>query len=178
MNKKKFLSALNSALADLSRQDRKKTLDFYRELIDDRLEDGLTEEDVFAQIGTPEAIAEQVLSELPPKPRRKLSAGVIVLLILGFPLWLPLVLAAAVVLLSVLIVLFAAELSFAVGGVAGVLGGLVLLLMGKFWAAWALLGPGLVCLGLAIPLFFLCIWAAKGLWRMTKNTCRSIFRRR
>ena len=178
MNKKKFLSALSSALADLSRQDRKKTLDFYKELIDDRLEEGLSEEAVLAQIGTPEAIAEQVLSELPPKSRKKYSAGIIVLLILGFPLWFPLVLAAAVVLLSVLIVLFAAELSFAAGGVAGVLGGLVLLLMGKFWAAWALLGPGLVCLGLSIPLFFFCIWAAKGLWRMTKNTCRSIFRRR
>lgn len=177
MNKKKFLSALGSALGDLPRQDRKKTLDFYTELIDDRLEEGLTEEAIFAEIGTPKAIAEQVLSELPPRPRKRLSVGIIILLILGFPLWFPLLLSGIIVLLSLVITLYAVELTFALCGLAGLLGGLVLLLMGKLWAAWALLGPGLVCLGLAIPFFCFCIWVTKGLWKMVKHFFRSLFRK-
>lgn len=169
MNKQKFLAELERALDRLPRKDRKKTLDFYREMIDDRLEEGLTEEEIFAEIDAPEAIAEQVLSELPAKPRKKLSVGVIILLILGFPLWLPLLIAAAAVVLAFLICLFAAELAFVLGGVAGVLGGLILLILGKPYAAWAMAGPGLVCLGLAIPLSFLCVWIAKALWRWIKK---------
>lgn len=175
MNKKKFLSALEQALAVLPRKDRKKTLDFYRELIDDRLEEGLTEEAVIADIGTPQIIAAQVLSELPPK--KKISWGIILLLILGFPLWFPLLLTAAVLLLTIIILLFAAELTFAACGIAGVLGGLVLLTLWKPYAALAMIGPGLVCLGLAIPLWFLCILTAKGIWRLTQKTFRSIFRK-
>lgn len=175
MNKKKFLSALEQALADLTRKDRRKTLDFYRELIDDRLEEGLTEEAVIADIGAPETIAEQVLSELPQ--RKKISWGIILLLILGFPLWFPLLITAAVLLLTAVIILFAAELTFAACGIAGVLGGLILLILWKPYAALAMIGPGLVCLGLAIPLWFLCILTAKGIWRLTQKTCRSIFRK-
>ena len=175
MNKKKFLSALAQALADLTRKDRRKTLDFYRELIDDRLEEGLTEEAVIADIGTPETIAEQVLSELPQ--RKKISWGIILLLILGFPLWFPLLLTAAVLLLTVVIVLFAMELTFAACGIAGVLGGLILLILWKPYAALAMIGPGLVCLGLAIPLWFFCLLTAKAIWRLTAKTCRSIFRK-
>lgn len=177
MNKKEFLSRLSKALSALSRQDRDKTLDFYREMIDDRLEEGLSEEAAIAMIGTPRDVAAQVLSELPSKPRKKVNWFVIVLLILGFPLWFPLLLTAAILLLTVLIVLFAVELTFAVCGIAGVLGGLVLLTLWKPYAALAMIGPGLVCLGLAIPLWFLCILTAKAIWRLTKKTCRSIFRK-
>ena len=175
MNKKKFLSELEQALVSLPRKDRKKTLDFYGELIDDKLEEGLTEEAVFADIGTPEIIAEQVLSELPPK--KKISWVIILLLILGFPLWFPLLITAAVLLLTAVIVLFAIELTFALCGIAGVLGGLVLLVLWKPYAALAMIGPGLVCLGLAIPLWFFCVLTAKAIWRLTVKTCRSIFRK-
>lgn len=175
MNKQQFLSALKQALAALPRKDRRKTLDFYRELIDDKLEEGLAEEAAIAEIGTPEIIAQQVLSELPPK--KKLSWGIILLLILGFPLWFPLLITAAVLLLTAVIVLFAAEVTFALCGIAGVLGGLVLLTLWKPYAALAMIGPGLVCLGLAIPLYFLCILTAKAIWRLTQKTCRSIFRK-
>ena len=177
MNKANFLSALSAALRDLPKKDRKKTLDFYGELIDDRLEEGLTEESVFAEIGTPEEIAAQVLSELPTRPRKKISWGIVLLLILGFPLWLPLLITVAALLLTAVIVLFSVELTFAACGIAGVLGGLVLLFLLKPYAALAMIGPGLVCLGLAIPLGFLCILTAKAIWRLTKKTCRSIFRK-
>lgn len=177
MNKEVFLSALKNALGSLPRKERKKTLDFYSEMINDRLEEGLSEEAIFSEIGTPEAIAAQVLSELPKKPRKKISVWVIVLLILGAPLWLPLLIAAAAVVMAVLISLFAIELSLALCGVAGVLGGLILLLLWKPLAALALIGPGLVCLGLAIPFFFLCLWITKALWRwittLFRKECRS-----
>ena len=177
MNKKKFLSALKKALAELPRQDRKKTLDFYSELIDDRLEEGLGEDAILADIGTPESIAAQVISELPVKPRKKVSWGIILLLILGSPLWLSLVIAVAAVLLAVLISLYAVELSLAAYGIAGFISGLIFLILWEPYAALALLGSGLVCLGLSIPCYYLCVLATKAFWRLTKSTCRSIFRK-
>ena len=48
MNKQEFLSALQNALAGLPKKDRQKTLAFYSEMIDDRMEDGMTEEEAVA----------------------------------------------------------------------------------------------------------------------------------
>lgn len=176
MNKKEFLSALEAALSDLSRQDKQKTLDFYREMIDDRLEDGLTEEAAIASIGAPWEIAMEARSEL-PKKRRCGKIWLVFLLILGSPVWLPILLSVAAVVVSVLISIFAVELTLAVSGVACILGGLVMLLYIKPWNALFFLGIGLVAAGLAIPLFYLCVLSTKGLWRLTKNLFSPIFRK-
>ena len=66
-------------------------------MIDDRMEEGLAEEEAVSSFGTPEEIADQILSEIPlsrlvrerVKPKRALKAWEIVLLVLGSPVWLP-----------------------------------------------------------------------------------------
>lgn len=179
MNKHQFLSALEGALTDLSRQDKQRTLDFYREMIDDRLEEGLVEEEAVASIGTPEAIAAQVLSELPQKPGSHWAGKVwvAVLLILGSPIWLPVLISVFAILASVLICVFAAELTLAITGVGCILGGLVMLLFIAPWKAIFFLGVGLLSAGLAIPFFFLCVLIAKGIWKLTKWTFSVLFRK-
>ena len=46
MNKQEFLSALSDKLSVLSEEDKEKSIDYYSEMIDDRMEEGLSEEEL------------------------------------------------------------------------------------------------------------------------------------
>ena len=82
MNKKDYLDALAKALDCLSREKRSEILSFYQEAIDDRIEEGMSEEEAVCAMGPVELAAESILGELPVVPRavaktrRKSSARV------------------------------------------------------------------------------------------------------
>lgn len=98
MNKTEFFARLEKLLKGLPKKERDTRLSYYREMIEDAMEDGCTEEEAVRRIGSPGAVAEQILSEqeIPVKP---VSAGrkvlIAVLLILGSPLWGSILLAGA-----------------------------------------------------------------------------------
>lgn len=167
MNKQAFLAALDKNLSGLPKEDREKSLSFYEEMINDRMEDGASEEEAVAAIGTVEEITAQVLADIPltklvkakVRPSRALKVWEIVLLILGAPVWLPLLLIAVVMVLMVYVVmwagivtLYAGDLSLAVGGVACTIG--AFLYAGHVPTLLVVLGMGLVCMGLGIFCFF------------------------
>lgn len=62
MNKKQLVEELKKKLCCLSQNDIEKSIDYYCEMIDERMEEGLTEEQAVAAIGTADEIAEQILS--------------------------------------------------------------------------------------------------------------------
>lgn len=184
MTKPEFLSALGDKLPLLSREDRQERLRFYAEMIDDRMEEGFSEEEAVAAVGTAEEIAAQILGDLlsaadsgnPPVKKKRLTAMGIVLLVLGAPLWLPLLVAAFAVILalyiswwSVIISLWAVFGSVAGCCLGGILGGAGLLLAGKGLSAMALIAAGIFCAGLAIFLFFGCKWVTKKTALATRN---------
>ena len=59
MNKQQFLDALKKELCGLSQDDIQESLDFYSEMIDDHIEEGLSEEEAVASIGHPKEIAKE-----------------------------------------------------------------------------------------------------------------------
>ena len=63
MNKKEFLAALRAGLAGLPEADVQHWLDFYSEIIDDRMEEGMTESEAVADVGSVHTIVTQILSE-------------------------------------------------------------------------------------------------------------------
>lgn len=167
MNKKDFLAALDRSLTGLPTEDREKSLSFYEEMISDRMEEGETEEEAMAAIGTVEEITAQVLADIPltrlvrakVRPGRALKVWEIVLLILGCPLWLPLLLAGAALLLSVYLLLWAVVLTLYTGDLTLVLGGIAFtggafLYTGHIPTLLTFLGTGLACMGLGIFCFF------------------------
>ncbi len=89
MTKQLFLNELAAALHSLPREERYRTLGYYDELIDDRMEDGQSEEDAVASLGEPQQVAREILGEEEPAPStsRGRKVWLIVLLVLGFPLW-------------------------------------------------------------------------------------------
>lgn len=184
MRKSDFLTELRERLAGIFEADRKQSLDYYEEMIDDRIEEGLSEEDAVCAVGTPAEIAEVILKEMPlaklvkarVKPNRKISAVEIVLLVLGSPIWLSFLVAGIAIVLSLYIVLWsvmisfwAAELALGVGALIGVLALPFAVAQGNVWAGVALLGAGIFLAGLSILGFYGCLCVTKGLCLLSKK---------
>lgn len=175
MNKQEFLAALARELEPLPREERERTLTYYGELIDDRLEDGQDEGEVIQSLGDPKAVAEELLGEeeQPLAPNRGLRVWLVVLLVLGFPLWGSLLVTAALVLLCVFVCLYIPV--FTLGGLAlGFLAGAVLGVAGTpFLIADTGLAAGLFQLGLAVGMLGLAALCAVGFWYTGKATAKA-----
>lgn len=178
MYKEEFLSRLKAGLAGLPREDVEERVTFYSEMIDDRMEEGLSQEDAVAQIGPVEAVIDQIRADLaqPQKEKRKLGWAEIVLLVLSAPVWLTLLLSLFAVVVSVyasmwavVISLWAVDVSLAACSFGGVAAAVAFAMAGKWPAAVAVLGGGLVCAGLSVFLFFGCTAAVRGTVWLTKK---------
>jgi uncharacterized membrane protein len=196
MDKREFLARLEAGLRGLPPEDLAEHLSFYEEMIEDRMEDGLTEAEAVAGIGPVEDIVQQIVAETPlrkivrerMRPERKMRGWEIVLLALGSPIWLSLLISAFAVLLSVYVViwsvivsLWAVDLALLVSSAAGVLAGVVLICKGSVLTGLAAIGAGLMCLGLSIFLFYGCLAATKGAAMLTKKIAlwiKSLFLRK
>lgn len=108
-----------------------------------------------------------------------------VLLVIGSPLWLPLLVAAVAIVLSLYVVLWAVIVSLwavfaSLIGVAisGVVGGAGFAIGSSMPSGVAMFGAGLVCAGAAVFLFFLCKGTTRGIVLLTKKIVLGIRRRR
>lgn len=184
MTKTEFLDELRKRLSGLPQSDLEERLLYFREMIDDRMEDGLTEEEAVSGIGSVDEIVDQIAEEIPlsklvkESAKRKGSpkAWEIVLLVLGAPLWLPLILAAFAVCLSLyaaawalVLGLWASAIGLAAGAVAGLVVAAGCLVNREPVNALFTLGAAILCAGLAILLCCGCIWLTRGSVRMTKK---------
>jgi len=200
MRKQEFLDKLRGSLWAMPEADKQGSVDYYAEMIDDRMEDGLTEEEAVAAIGDLDEIVKQILNETPRPPqvvestqkqnkvKNKVAPWMIVLLVLGAPLWIPLVagvgssvLGVYVSLWSVVIALYATAFALAVSAIGLLVAAFSLLWIRRFGKGAVMVGGALVCAGLAILIFLLSNLAAKGLVALTKliwNGITGIFRRK
>ena len=184
MNKRQFLESLRRALTGLPREDIEERLTFYSEMIDDRVEEGLTEEQAVAEIGTVDEVVAQIMAEIPlsklvkerVRPKRALRAWEIFLLVLGSPMWVPLLLAGISVIFamyvavwSVIISLWAVEVSLAGSALGGAVSAVVSCFQGNAVAGLAMLGVGAFCAGASIFWFFGCKAVTKGILLLTKK---------
>lgn len=64
MKKNEFIEALRAKLIALNAQDIERSLDYYSEIIDDCMEDGMTEDEAVAQVGTVEEAVANIVDEL------------------------------------------------------------------------------------------------------------------
>ena len=189
MTKQEFLAALKGALAGLPQDEIDGRIDFYAEMIDDRIDEGLSEENAVAEIGPVDVIAAQTLADIPLsklakqriKPKRKLGALEIVLLALGSPIWLSLVIAAFAVVISVYVSLWAIVVSLwaafaAIVGsaVGGLIGGIFLAALGNIYTSLALVASSLLLSGISIFAFFGCRAATKGIIILTRKFALAI----
>ena len=186
MTKQEFISALRKRLSGLPGRELEERLGFYGEMIDDRIEEGLSEEEAVADIGTADEVADQIIGDIPfgriarerIKPKRPLKVWEIVLLVLTSPIWLSLGVAAVAVAFSLYITLWAvmwavfASIAACAVGAVGV--GIASFIGGSALAGLAAVGAAIFCAGLSIFLFFGCLSATKRTVRLTKRCILSI----
>jgi uncharacterized membrane protein len=184
MTKHEFILQLNDKLSGIPKDELEERLSFYSEMIDDRIEEGLSEENAVADIGTVDEIVSQVIAEIPLvkivknkiNSKRKLRAWEITFLALGSPIWVSLLVALFAVVLSVYVVLWsviaslwAVFASFVACAVAGVASGVMFIVLSNVFSGIAIIAAAIVLSGLSIFMFFGCKYATKGTVLLTKK---------
>lgn len=116
MNKRAFIARLKARLRGLSRREVDDRISFYLEAIDDRIEEGMSEDAAVEAVGDVDVIAEQIRADIGAKVgddynKKNWKAWEIVLVALGSPLWASLLLAALAIVLSIYIVVWAVNLT-------------------------------------------------------------------
>lgn len=179
MTKEVFLLELARRLSQLPPDEVQRRQSYYAELLDDMMEDGLSEESAVARLGDLSEIVDEILKETPLptlvktrlRPRNGWTAAAVVAVILGAPLWIPLVFAlllsaAAVVvaIFSVIASLFICVLALAVTGVLLFIRGFSLFALGRGHAVFAI-GVGLLMLGTVCLTFLAAKYASIGLFQ-------------
>lgn len=184
MSKQEFITQLRKGLSGLPKEDIEEHLNFYSEMIDDRIEEGLTEEEAVSQSGTVNEIISDILNETSiiklvkekVTPKRTLQTWEIVLLVLGSPIWFSLLIAVVsvifsgyIVIWSMIVSLFAVLVSLGVCSIMGVIELVVFIAKGNVSTGFAMLGVGLFCAGLTILMYFVIGKAVKCVINLTKK---------
>lgn len=184
MTKQAFLLQLRNGLSGLPQEDIEERLIFYSEMIDDRMEEGLSEEQAVLEIGHTDELISQIAADIPLTrlvkekivPRKKRAAWEIILIILSSPIWLSLLIAALAILLSLYAALWAVFLSlWAVFGslvaaaLFGIVAGIVYACCTRVLTGITTLSIGILCAGLSIFMFYGCLATTKGILLFTKK---------
>ncbi len=113
--------------------------------------------------------------------KRRISAWEITLIILGFPLWFPLLVSAFAVLFSlyvslwaIVVSVWAVFVSVTACAFAGVLAGTGFAMLNSILSGMFLISAGLVFAGLSIFIFFGCKAVTKGMALLTKSILLAI----
>lgn len=191
MDKQEFLLALRKALYGLPQDEVEERVAFYSEMIDDRMEEGCSEEEAVAGVDAIDRIVKRTVADVPMKKivqeriktKRSLEGWEKVVLVLGFPLWFPLlitvgalVLALYAVIFSLVIAIWGVEIGLLGSAVGGVGCAALYAFQGQGFSALAALGIGIFAAGATILMFPVCVAATKGLFRLCGGIAVSIKR--
>ncbi|MCR5694002.1 MAG: DUF1700 domain-containing protein [Clostridia bacterium] len=185
MSKEEFLSELRKKAGGLPKEDLNNLISFYGEMIDDKVREGKTEEEVVAEIGSVDDIVKKVAAETPlvklvrenarNRPKKKLKTWQIVLLIVGFPVWFPIIAAGVVLGVTLFLLMWVLNLVSYLVELA-----IVIVMVVSFAAFIAsaidgdanimYLGLSVACAGCALLFQYVCVGLGKGTVRFTRKT--------
>lgn len=200
MTRNEFISSLSARLHSIPEAEKNKALDWYSELICDRMEE-MPEADAVSGIGSVDEIADEILSQYrqnttavhssdgtEPQSRRSPDKGVNTALVIFAaavlsPIWLPLLIVGLSLALVAVVLVWCAVVTVGVMLVSAAAVGAVGLVYG-FWALFVInpaygllvLGAALTAAGLALALIPLIVVTVKGaakftVWSVGKICC-------
>ncbi|MEG0303465.1 MAG: DUF1700 domain-containing protein [Gordonibacter sp.] len=191
MNKIEFLTELRRSLGKLPSYEVEQSIAFYAEMIDDRVEDGMDEQEAVAALGPVQVIATQIIAETPaiPKAIAKANTGSrtlnIVLLAVFSPIWAPLALALALVALAVyvsiwtvIVSLWATVVCLVLFAPLGIVGLVYFAATGFLLSGVWVLGCGLAVAGIGLFAWLGMTVVSRGLVQLTHtfaNWIKSLF---
>ena len=190
MTYKTWERELKKELATISKIERDRTIEFYREMKDEKLSHGQSEEEITAEFGSPKECARrvgqangamsQIVEEeedaIPEKKKERSAAEIVGLVFVTLILVLPLLDAAIGVL--------AAFAGCCVGGIGVAIAGVAYATVGPFYFGVtgsiipAYVGMGLAATGVGILMFIGFMFATKFVALAIKSVLRAIYVRR
>ncbi len=186
MDKQEFLRQLRMELREYPDEEITKSVGYYSEMIEDRIEDGMTEQEAVASAGNIAGIVEQIKREMPitapvkytgkkKRKEKRMPAWAILLLVIGSPLWIGIVVLLFGLLLVAYalvwiadILLWSMVLITGAGVLCGIPGLFVSLSKGMAGSAFIYLGAALACAGIGIFLYAASLAATRGILHGTK----------
>lgn len=200
MTRNEFITSLSARLQGIPGTERQKALDWYSELICDRMEE-MPEADAVSGIGSVDEIADEILSQYrqnttavhssdgtEPQSRRSPDKGVNTALVIFTaavlsPIWLPLLIVGLSLALVAVVLVWCAVVTVGVMLVSAAAVGAVGLVYG-FWALFVInpaygllvLGAALTAAGLTLAMIPLIVVTVKGaakftVWSVGKICC-------
>lgn len=184
MTKNEFLEELAKRLASLPQEDKNRSLEYYNEMITDKIEDGVAEEEAVSALGSLENIVAQIVAETPMKnlvkeklkSKRALRVGEIVLLAVGSPIWVALLLAFLALAIAVYISIWAVVVCLwcvpvccAVCAPVGLCMSVAVGAENGAGAGIFLFGSSLLVAGIAVFAYFGCVYLTKATVLLTKK---------
>lgn len=182
MSKEDFTFYLRKRLVLLPQEDIEDRIAFYTEMIDHRMGNGMTEEEAVASLGPIEDIAEHIMSEIPlstlvmrqVNPDHKTKGWQIALIILGFPLWFPLIVTVSVLIVTFYLTAWIIQaafyivvLSLAIAAAAMIPFAIYLFIHSNIPGGLFAIGAGLIVFGVALIIFALCNGVTRLLIKLT-----------
>lgn len=166
MNKQEFLTELKKRLSGIPKKDIDQTIEFYEELILDKIEEGQTEEEAIASLDSIDEIVKATLSNVSiPKlvkekfaPKRSLKTWEIVVIASTAIIWIPLAIVLLSVILSLYVGLWSGVIALAASTISVgassliIVGGILDLCIGHVASGIFTIGLALVLLGTALLL--------------------------
>ena len=177
MTKKEYLKELKRNLSALKRSDRNSLIEFYKEMIEDKIENGKTEREAIAELEPADVVAKRTLAEYgideELSKRKKISGTTLALVIIGSPLWIPLAIAALAVVLAVAISILAVIISIASACIGVTLSSPFFLVMGII-TAFSDAGTGLIAIGYGLSAAALGILSVTGIYKLIAYIVKKI----
>lgn len=184
MKKNEFLYKLEKLLKKHNINNYENYLTYYSEYIDDLLEEGTPEDEVFSSIGTPIDVFNKITNENSDtiniaKPKRNLSTKLIFWI--GSPIWFPILLSLGLIIvsllftISVLIIaflftLFAISFAFLLNSIWLMFGSFVSLSLNGFGIFLFEFGLGILSASISLIVWELLIPCIKGSNNLFKNS--------
>ncbi|MBR3309509.1 MAG: DUF1700 domain-containing protein [Lachnospiraceae bacterium] len=183
MKKQEFIDEIRMRMEGLPEEEVTKSIDYYSEMIDDRIEDGMAEEEAVDAVGTVDDAVKGILDNIPltkvikakTKPSRKLKVWEIVLLAVGSPIWFPLLVCWILLIVLfycviwiIVIAFFAVDFALMVSGLASFIVGIMALFHAGPTYPLLAIGAGLFLLGGGLMLLIPLIKLAKVTGKLAK----------
>ena len=170
MNKNEFLNELRQRAGAIPEEELEETINYYSEMIDDRVEDGDTEEQAVEAMGSIDEILEKSVQEKHPhteaqgpsveisKSSNGIKAVNIVLIAVTFPIWFPIIIS----LFSVAVSIAAALISIVASAAALFIGSFASMMFyfteGRTAEGMFMLGTGMAGIGISILMTMLFVF--------------------
>ena len=175
MTKNEFLNILQKNLMNMSENERHHYTEYYSEIIDDSIEDGMSEQEAVASLGNIDGIMEQINTSgsVATSAKHRISVFGVIIFICASPIWLSFF-GIYIAIWAVLAALYAADFAMAISGLAGMAA--FLFILSNPASAFAVLGYSIFSVGLSIiaciglnRLDFYFIRFTKWIFRSLKN---------